>query len=141
MINTNGLFLIVVVLPCHCKEDIPATNVNLIQLKKKGEKMVKGVVKGQRGVFKFVLIPDGSSIQGSANVTVDDTNVTLSSNGDGTFNVDTVATDTLDSFNLHYQATSSDGVTKIDRTFNVPLLTVTPPPPVPATDVDLVQLS
>lgn len=116
-----------------CKET-PAKNVKLIQ---KGENMITGTVKGQRSTFKFVLIPDGGTIQGQANITVDDTNVTLSANGDGTFNADTVATDTATSYNLRYQALSSDGKTQIDKTFNVPFISGE----IPATDVDLVQLS
>ena len=104
---------------------------------------IKGIVVGQVGTFTGVPDPPGSALQAGNIPTwlADDPNVALTPAADGSsVAAQTSATDTATSFNLTQSGVSSDG-TKISTTVNVPLLPVTPPPPVPATGFDIKQVS
>lgn len=103
---------------------------------------IQGIIKGSTGVFTGVPVPAGSSITGVPTWSADDPNVSLTPSADGSsVAVATSTTDTASSFNLTQNAVSSNGNPITSGPVNVPLLPATPPPPVPATSMDVTQIS
>ena len=102
---------------------------------------IKGIVLGAVGQFTGVPTPAGGLTSGTPAWSADDPNVVLTPSADGSaVAAQTSATDTAASFNLTQSGKDGNG-NAISSSVNVPLLAVTPPPPVQATGFDIKQIS
>ena len=118
---------------------VPATGISLAQL---GGTMgtITGVPVGGSGVFQASPLPVGSSLQKGTGFkfSTTDTSVVLTPDATDSSKVMAVvaAGETLPSFGLTVDAVSASGAA-LTKTFTIPIIQ----PVVPATDIDLTQLS
>jgi hypothetical protein len=107
--------------------------------------VILGIAAGATAEFDLSPLPVGSSLEAGNIPTYTQDNSTdvseLSVAADGmSFSATAAAAPVAASFNVTAKALSSDGVTQLTATFNIPLIPAVAPPPVPATGLDLNQV-